>query len=117
MSTAYAPREGLWRPPLPNTLALSDVPHGPETPGRKRPLAVAVGLQDFVEDQRQAPLTIDLDGIGHLLVIGGARSGRTTFLRTFAGAICQATSSGDVHIYALDFAGHGLDALAALPHC
>jgi S-DNA-T family DNA segregation ATPase FtsK/SpoIIIE len=59
---------------------------------------------------------VDLDVSTHLMVLGSARSGRTTVLRTLAGAVARTTSPDDVHMYVLDAGGGGLAPLAHLPH-
>lgn len=101
--------ERPWLPPLPSVVftdSLDDVTG-----------AVPIGLRDQPREQRQAPVTFRLDDGDHLLVAGGARSGRSTLLRTVAGALADRFEVRDVHLYALDAGGGALTALAALPHC
>ncbi len=121
-----------WLPPLPERIPLSSLPAaagsderharpaGP--PGRRRPgpgrtdavlTPVAIGLSDRCDRQLQQSLALDLEGGGHLMVVGAPRSGRSTALRTAAGAIASALSPRDVHIYGLDYGG---GALTSLPH-
>jgi S-DNA-T family DNA segregation ATPase FtsK/SpoIIIE len=107
-----------WLPPLPPTVALAalppyDDPLG-ERAGRVPPLAF--GLLDLPEQQRQVALLLDLDRSTHLLVVGAPRSGRTTVLRTLAGALASTAAPEDVHVYVVDATGHGLGGLAELPH-
>jgi S-DNA-T family DNA segregation ATPase FtsK/SpoIIIE len=78
---------------------------------------LSLGLLDLPASQARAAFTVDLSGGGHLLASGGPGSGRTTLLRTLAGAVATATDPADVHLYAFDCAGGGLLPLAALPHC
>ena len=108
------PQRSPWLPPLPDVVV--DVPSDPDplagTPGRVAPLVY--GLLDVPAEQARRPLVLDLDRSTHLMVVGQPRTGRTTVLRTLAGAVA-ATSPDDVHLYALDLGG-GLGALAALPH-
>ncbi|EIV94310.1 FtsK/SpoIIIE domain-containing protein [Frankia sp. QA3] len=124
-----------WLPPLPERIALSSLhvladgdemharPAGP--PGRRRSeprptgtllAPVVIGLSDRCDRQLQQPLTLDLEDGGHLMVVGAPRSGRSTVLRTAAGAIAGALSPRDVHIYGLDYGGGALAALTSLPH-
>ncbi len=124
-----------WLPPLPERIPLSSLPAaagsderharpaGP--PGRRRPgpgrtdavlTPVAIGLSDRCDRQLQQSLALDLEGGGHLMVVGAPRSGRSTALRTAAGAIASALSPRDVHIYGLDYGGGALAALTSLPH-
>ena len=98
-----------WQPPLPTVLTtegLVEVTDG-----------VAIGLRDLPREQRRAPVVFGLDGGDHLLVAGGARSGRSTLLRTLAGALAERFDVRDLHLYALDAGGGALSALAGLPHC
>ncbi|MQA95043.1 MAG: cell division protein FtsK [Streptosporangiales bacterium] len=76
-----------------------------------------IGLTDLPSEQARRPLTLDLAGGGHLAVAGAARSGRTTLLRTLAGAVAAYTSPADVHLYAIDCGGSALLPLLRLPHC
>ncbi|MBK5307468.1 MAG: FHA domain-containing protein [Frankiaceae bacterium] len=106
-----------WLPPLPTLLTLDDVPTASDpherTPGRVAPLAF--GSCDVPESQSRRPLVLDLDASTHLMILGSPRSGRTTALRTLAGALARTASPDDVHLYVVD-AGGGLGALSALPH-
>jgi S-DNA-T family DNA segregation ATPase FtsK/SpoIIIE len=67
---------GAWLPPLPPRIAWSDVP-----PGSGLPLALA----DLPDDLARGPVRWDADA-GHLLVLGGPGSGRSTALSTVAAA-------------------------------
>lgn len=96
-----------WLPPLPDTLVLDGA--GPAR-------ALQVGVLDVPAQQTRRPLELDLDTGTHLLVLGSARSGRTTVLRTLAGALATTLPPDDVHLYALDLGGGGLAALSCLPH-
>ncbi|UDY37297.1 FtsK/SpoIIIE domain-containing protein [Dermatobacter hominis] len=74
-----APRRP-WVAPLPDRVD----PGG--LPGAGRPGGLVVGLVDRPVEQRLAPLELDLDGRGGLLVLGAPRSGRSCALRTIAAA-------------------------------
>nr|WP_231134945.1 FtsK/SpoIIIE domain-containing protein [Motilibacter deserti] len=100
-----------WLPPLPATLALADLA---EIAAEG---AAAYGLVDLPAEQAQLPAVVDLAAFGHLFVVGAPRSGRSTALRTLAAALATAYPSSDVHLYALDCGGGGLQGLTALPHC
>jgi S-DNA-T family DNA segregation ATPase FtsK/SpoIIIE len=106
-----------WLPPVPEFVTLSDLPVAADplsgTPGRVPPLAY--GLLDVPAEQARRPLVLDLDRSTHLMVLGSPRAGRTTVLRTLAGAVAATASADDVHLYALD-PGGGLAPLSALPH-
>jgi len=97
-----------WLPPLPATIAAADLP---QVQG-----SLALGLLDLPREQAQRAYALDLATGGHLLVAGGPGSGRTTLLRTLAGAVAATSDVRDVHLYGFDGATGGLLALAALPH-
>jgi DNA segregation ATPase FtsK/SpoIIIE, S-DNA-T family len=104
-----------WLPPLPSTVVLDQLPASTGTEDAVVP--VPFGLEDHPALQAQGPATFDVAGGGHLLVIGAARSGRSTVLRTLAAALARSVSPSDVHLYGLDFGNGALLPLAALPHC
>ncbi|WP_246203720.1 FtsK/SpoIIIE domain-containing protein [Streptomyces tailanensis] len=114
--TGCAPQPSPWLPALGQNVLIDDLPQ-PDEPGGARLAPVSWGLSDIPEAQAQLPVRLDLAEFGHLYVIGIPRSGRSQVLRTMAGALAQAHSSADVHLYGIDFAGGALTALGVLPHC
>jgi S-DNA-T family DNA segregation ATPase FtsK/SpoIIIE len=104
-----------WLPPLPPLLVRDDarVARAADAVGPR----FALGLTDVPSQQRQDPLIVDFDDLGHMLVIGPPRSGRTTTLRSLAGIIAAQAPPDDVHVYVLDFRRRGLVDLEQLPHC
>ncbi len=78
---------------------------------------MAFGLEDRPAEQLQRAALFDLETGAHLAVGGGARSGRSTLLRTLAGSLARSVSPDDVHLYGLDFGNGALLPLASLPHC
>jgi S-DNA-T family DNA segregation ATPase FtsK/SpoIIIE len=103
-----------WLPPLPEVVTVAELGGGAS---HDMPVAVPVGLADHPAEQAQVPFVLDLERTGSVLVAGSVRSGRSTVLRTLAGALAAHASPADVHLYALDCGNHALAALAALPHC
>lgn len=99
-----------WLPPLPALVSTSVLPAHDGT-------EVALGLRDEPQSQNQEPHSVDLASSGGLLVAGSGGSGKTTVLRTLAGRLAEQNSPQELHLYALDFGGRGLAALARLPHC
>ncbi|MBD8870507.1 FtsK/SpoIIIE domain-containing protein [Nocardioides donggukensis] len=104
-----------WLDALPERLLWEEIVAGKAVRGVVPPLPY--GLRDLPDDQRQETASLDLDGEGHLLVFGSAKSGRSQVLRTLAGSIARLTDPADVHLYALDCGNGALHPLAALPHC
>jgi S-DNA-T family DNA segregation ATPase FtsK/SpoIIIE len=119
-----------WLEPLPSHLVLTDLkpsttahPNGIGMPPRHEsgsfvevpPLAFGMTDQPWAQDRR--PLALDLAHGGHLLIAGSSRSGRSTALRTIAGAIAAHASPADVHVHAIDCGSGALLPLMAMPHC
>ncbi|WP_277622358.1 type VII secretion protein EccCa [Streptomyces sp. CB03238] len=79
-------------------------------------LEAHIGIVDRPFHQRRDPLTVDLSGAGgHLAVIGGPRSGKSTVLRSLIGALALRHTPAEVQFYCLDFSGT-LFAMSGLPH-
>jgi S-DNA-T family DNA segregation ATPase FtsK/SpoIIIE len=109
-----------WLPPLPEVVTLAGLPPAPADQAGARDREVvplAFGLVDVPAEQRRRPLAFDLPGGGHLLVAGSPRSGRSTVLRSLAGAVAAGAAPADVHLYGLDCGGNALLPLVGLPHC
>ncbi|MFJ4191872.1 FtsK/SpoIIIE domain-containing protein [Kitasatospora sp. NPDC089509] len=112
----HTPLPSPWLPALGTEVLLDELPEPPAAePGRLAPVVWAV--EDVPALQAQLPVTLDLDGFGHLYVIGMPRSGRTQVLRTLAGSLARTLGTADVHLYGIDAAGGALTALSVLPHC
>ncbi|WP_131739776.1 FtsK/SpoIIIE domain-containing protein [Actinomadura roseirufa] len=78
---------------------------------------IAFGITDLPAVQSREPLALDLAAGGHLYLAGSAQSGRSTALRTIAGALAGACSPYDAHLYAVDCGANALLPLVSLPHC
>lgn len=100
-----------WLPQLPDLLTTREVPGPPSS------RAVVLGMVDLPQRQRQEPWVFDLAAGGNLLVFGIEGSGKTSLLRSLAGALAKSSTAATLHLYAVDCAGGGLAALQALPQC
>ena len=98
-----------WLAPLPEIVVAA--------PNGDAPLRVTVGVRDLPARQSREPYVVDLSTFGHLVIAGSARTGRTTALRTIAGAFARVTSVADLHLYAFDGTGGSLAGVGSLPHC
>ena len=105
-----------WLAPLPDVLPLADL-GTPEAPTLGAPRPAPYGLVDLPAEQRQEAAVYDVARARHLLVAGGAGSGRTMFLRTVAVSLAASAHPDDVWLYAVDCGGGELRRLAELPHC
>ncbi|WP_306930466.1 type VII secretion protein EccCa [Streptomyces luteogriseus] len=80
-------------------------------------LVVPAGLVDKPYEQRRDPLWVDFAGAaGHMQIIGGPQSGKSTLLRTLISAFALTHTPHEVQFYGLDFGGGGMTAVAGLPH-
>lgn len=109
------PAHQVWLPPLDAPPALGDLLLArPEDAG---PALVPLGLLDRPREQRREPLLVDLAVAGgHLVVVGGPRSGTSTLLRTAVTALALTSDPARTHVHVLDLGGGALTPLAALPH-
>ncbi|WP_078884306.1 type VII secretion protein EccCa [Streptomyces sp. NRRL S-340] len=117
----------VWLPPLDSPPALDGLLPGltavrgrgltqPGYEGAGR-LVVPVGLVDKPYEQRRDPLWVDFSGAaGHMQIVGGPQSGKSTLLRSLISAFALTHTPHEVQFYGLDFGGGGMAAVAGLPH-
>ncbi len=76
-----------------------------------------VGIVDRPLEQRRELYVLRLGGAaGHVAVVGGPRSGRSTLARTIVSAIALTTTPLESQVYVLDFGGGTFTPLAKLAH-
>ncbi|MFB9924362.1 type VII secretion protein EccCa [Amycolatopsis halotolerans] len=121
------PAHQVWLPPLDESPSLDELlpdlvahrergltANSTELAGALRPV---LGLVDRPYEQRRDPLSLDLSGAaGHVVVIGGPRSGKSTALRTLILSLALTHTPRETQFYCLDFGGGTLAALDGLPH-
>ncbi|MCI0384853.1 type VII secretion protein EccCa [Streptomyces sp. CNQ085] len=117
----------VWLPPLDQASPLDELLPGlvvvpgrgltqPDYPYTGR-LTVPLGLVDKPFEQRREALLRDFSGAaGHMLVVGGPQSGKSTVLRTLIASFALTHTPQEVQFYGLDFGGGGLTAVKDLPH-
>ncbi|MEU1372691.1 type VII secretion protein EccCa [Streptomyces triculaminicus] len=121
------PAHQVWLPPLDRAPSLDQLlPRLEEVPGRGLTaaghphlgrLVVPLGLIDKPFEQRRDVLLRDFSGAaGHMLVVGGPQSGKSTLMRTLITAFALTHTPAEVQFYGLDFGGGGMSAVAGLPH-
>ncbi|MFE3445403.1 type VII secretion protein EccCa [Nocardia sp. NPDC059180] len=107
------PAHRMWLPPLDTPPTLDQLAEGVETGTLRIPLA----LIDKPRQQRQDVWTADLSGAGgHMAIVGGPQSGKSTALQTFILAAALTHTPEQAQFYCLDFSGGALAALRGLPH-
>ncbi|MBO1336056.1 type VII secretion protein EccCa [Streptomyces sp. VRA16 Mangrove soil] len=117
----------VWLPPLDSPPSLDSLLPGltpvqgrgltqPGYEGAGR-LVIPVGLVDKPYEQRRDPLWIDFGGAaGHMQILGGPQSGKSTLLRSIIASFALTHTPQEVQFYGLDFGGGGMAAVAGLPH-
>ncbi|MFG2722964.1 FtsK/SpoIIIE domain-containing protein [Streptomyces sp. NPDC048416] len=113
----FPPPRSPWLPPLPEhvTLEALTAAEGP-APAHGDVPPIGFALTDLPAQQARKPFALDLVEGEHTMLAGGARSGRSTALRTLAGSLARTASPRDVHVYAIDCGSNALLPLVRLPH-
>ncbi len=106
-----------WLPPMGQALTIDELLAGsPQaTPGGDT-MTVPFGATDMPARQARGVAALDLAQGGNLAVVGTARSGRSTVLRTLAAGVGRWLSPADVHVYGVDCGNNALLPLTRLPH-
>ncbi|MCR4618050.1 MAG: type VII secretion protein EssC [Lachnospiraceae bacterium] len=107
------PVRQIWLQPLPTEIYLEDL--DTEKISRKH-FEIPVGLCDDPENQAQYTATVDFVRDGHLLICGGAGSGKTTLIQTIVYSASLNYTEKEVNFYIADFSGRTMTAFAGLPH-
>lgn len=121
------PAHQVWLPPLadPPTLAellpplAVDPTLGLHPVGwpQRGALVVPVGVVDRPFDQRRDVLFVDLAGAGgHLAIVGGPQSGKSTLARSLICALALTHTPTEAQVFCLNFGGGELGSLERLPH-
>jgi S-DNA-T family DNA segregation ATPase FtsK/SpoIIIE len=107
-----------WLPPLPEWVGLAGLdPSASATAGQATTgVSVPFGLVDRPHEHQQLVARWNPEVDGHLGIIGGSRSGRTSLLRTLVTALVQGRTVDDLHVHVLEGTPGPLAALAELPH-
>jgi S-DNA-T family DNA segregation ATPase FtsK/SpoIIIE len=106
------PQPSPWLPAMADVVTVAGLPPLAEPV----PLSAPWALEDHPDRQEQVGRLFRLGVDGHLYVIGGPRSGRSTTLRTIVTSLAERVPARDLHVYALDCGNGALLPLEALPH-
>ncbi|WP_225800065.1 type VII secretion protein EccCa [Streptomyces sp. NK15101] len=121
------PAHQVWLPPLDQAPSLDQLLPGLAQTAdrgltateytRQGGLTVPLGLIDKPFEQRREVLYRDFSGAaGHMMVVGGPQSGKSTIMRTLISSFALTHTPAEVQFYCLDFGGGGMVSLADLPH-
>ncbi len=115
----------LWLPPLPEQLALAQLPGASPAAappgswsgeGEEWTLETPVGLCDAPESQLQPVLSVDFAANGNYALCGVVDCGKSTFLQTVLFGLINRYSPEHLNIYALDFSAGKLSVFREAPH-
>jgi S-DNA-T family DNA segregation ATPase FtsK/SpoIIIE len=121
------PAHQVWLPPLTSPPSIDELV-GPvaldparglsvSNPQLHGALQVPVALVDKPFEQRRDLLWLQLEGsAGHVAVVGGPQSGKSTALRTLITGLALTHTPAEAQVYCLDFGGGQLSGLRDLPH-
>jgi len=121
------PAHRVWLPPLqdpdtldglmPDLMVDEELGYVSYAWRRRGALTIPLGTVDRPREQRRDTAVADLGGAaGHVAVVGGPRSGKSTLLRTLVCALALTTTPKETQFYVLDFGGGTFAPLAGLPH-
>ncbi|MCE5290886.1 MAG: type VII secretion protein EccCa [Nocardiaceae bacterium] len=114
------PAHEVWLPPLRESAPLDA--YYPDGAWRAQvttapTLTLPMGVVDRPYDQRRDALIVNLSGAqGHVAVVGGPQSGKSTALRTLIMSAAASHAPEQVQFYILDFGGGTMASLSGLPH-
>ncbi|MCD8361614.1 MAG: type VII secretion protein EssC [Lachnospiraceae bacterium] len=120
----YRQTQPLWLPVLPERLYLEQL-EGYESSiyrnntwpeHREFGLSAYIGLVDAPEVQRQFPLIIDFVKNGHLAIVGGVTSGKSTMMQSICYSLIQSYSPAELNLYVIDFSSQMLCAFEGDAH-
>ena len=122
-----SPAHRVWLPPLDRAPGLGGLLGGLTTdpvrgvtasdPTLWGRLRVPLAEVDKPFEQRRDVMWLDLSGpAGHVAVVGGPQSGKSTAVRTLVTALALTHTPREFQAYCLDFGGGSLGGLRDLPH-
>ncbi|MEV4599563.1 type VII secretion protein EccCa [Amycolatopsis sp. NPDC049253] len=88
-----------------------------QDPAHHGRLRVPMGMIDRPFEQVRELLMADLSSAaGHVAVVGGPKTGKSTIVRTLVLALAMTHTPQEVQFYGLDFGGGGIMSINGLPH-
>jgi S-DNA-T family DNA segregation ATPase FtsK/SpoIIIE len=121
------PAHQVWLPPLTQSASLDEL-LGPvaidplrglqfANPELHGALQVPIALIDKPREQLRDVMWLQLAGsAGHVAVVGGTLSGKSTAMRALVCGLALTHTPAEVQVYCLDFGGGSLGTLRDLPH-
>lgn len=104
----------LWQPELKKRIEIDDID---KCLNRVGEVYCTLGMLDDPENQNQYVLTYNLEQSQHLLIVGDASSGKTSFIQALLYLLSSRYSPEQVNYYVLDYSSRMLKIFSKLPHC
>jgi len=80
-------------------------------------LTVPLGIVDIPLEQRRESLSVSLGGAaGHMVIVGGPLSGKSTLARTTMVALALTGTPKELQFYVIDFGGGSFSGMQEFPH-
>lgn len=118
-------QQKLWLPVLPEQLHLRELEGFREgtfrdgrwpSHGEGYRMSAHLGLVDAPEIQRQFPLMVDFAQNGHMAVVGGVTSGKSTLMQSLFYSLICSHSPDELNLYLIDFSSQMLSPFEKAPH-
>ena len=114
-STGLPKAKAPWLPPLPAHIVKNYTDHYRRESAYEMPL-IPLGIVDIPEEQKMTEYVHSFHKDGHIMYVGAAGSGKTTFLSSIALSIAATCSPKQAWLYILDFGNGGLASFKELHH-
>lgn len=105
----------LWLPPLGKEIFLNDLFEKYNFDYQSGLMAI-IGEIDNPEKQAMEPLTIDINQMNNLLIVGNSGSGKTNMIQTIIYSLMKCYYPETVQFYILDFSSRTFKQFKRMPH-
>lgn len=105
----------LWLPPLGRNVYLNDLLDKYQI-DYENGLYAILGEVDNPEKQTMEPLTVDINQLNNLLIVGNSGTGKTTMIQTMVYSLMHHYLPEKVQFYMLDFSSRILKLFRTMPH-
>lgn len=107
----------LWKPPLSKTLELDELNTPPKRDGARDSVRANVGEVDDPELQEKYPLVVDFAKHNNVMVVGAARSGKTTLVQSVLLQLLASYGPDQLNVYILDYSSRMLSMFRPFKQC
>ena len=108
----------IWLDPLPNVIKAQNFCRLNSDEIKESVSIIAkIAMIDDTENQTQFPLILDFQKSQNLMIVGTAKTGKTTVVETLLYSLMENYAPEDVNFYILDYAGKMLSVFDHNPYC